>query len=463
MTDQSNSLHVRDVANLLHPNTNARRHEAQGPMIITRGEGIHVYDDQGKAYIEGLAGLWSVALGFGEKRLAEAAARQMQTLPYYHTFSHKSNAPAIELAERLVEMTPEGLTKVFFTNSGSEANDTVVKMIWYYNNALGRPAKKKIISRARAYHGITIIAGSMTGLPMNQRDFDLPLPGFLHLTCPHHYRNALPGESEEDFATRLADELEAMILREGPETVAAFIGEPVMAAGGVMPPPETYWTKIQAVCRRHDVLVVADEVINGFGRLGTPFGCDRYGISPDFMVLSKQLTSSYMPLSAIVLSDQVYQVIADNSDRIGAFGHGFTATGHPVATAVALENLRIIEERGLIAHAAAIAPALQDGLRSRFADHPLVGEVRGVGLIAGVELVADKARKTKFDPPGQVAAYLHARAQEHGLILRAIEDTLAFCPPLIITEAEIGMILDRFGAALDDTCAWVKTRAAPAA
>lgn len=463
MTDQSNSLHVRDVANLLHPNTNARRHEAQGPMIITRGEGIHVYDDQGKAYIEGLAGLWSVALGFGEQRLAEAAARQMQTLPYYHTFSHKSNAPAIELAERLVEMTPEGLTKVFFTNSGSEANDTVVKMIWYYNNALGRPAKKKIISRARAYHGITIIAGSMTGLPMNQRDFDLPLPGFLHLTCPHHYRNALPGESEEDFATRLAEELEAMILREGPETVAAFIGEPVMAAGGVMPPPETYWTKIQAVCRRHDVLVVADEVINGFGRLGTPFGCDRYGIAPDFMVLSKQLTSSYMPLSAIVLSDQVYQVIANNSDRIGAFGHGFTATGHPVATAVALENLRIIEERGLIAHAAAIAPALQDGLRSRFADHPLVGEVRGVGLIAGVELVADKARKTKFDPPGPVAAYLHARAQEHGLILRAIEDTLAFCPPLIITEAEIGMILDRFGAALDDTYTWVKTRVAPAA
>ncbi|MEP9352767.1 aspartate aminotransferase family protein [Xanthobacter sp. KR7-65] len=463
MTDQSNSLHVRDIANLLHPNTNARRHEAQGPMIITRGEGIHVYDDQGKAYIEGLAGLWSVALGFGEKRLVEAAARQMQALPYYHTFSHKSNAPAIELAERLVEMTPEGLTKVFFTNSGSEANDTVVKMIWYYNNALGRPAKKKIISRARAYHGITIIAGSMTGLPMNQRDFDLPLPGFLHLTCPHHYRNALPGESEEAFATRLAEELEAMILREGPETVAAFIGEPVMAAGGVMPPPDTYWTKIQAVCRRHDVLVVADEVINGFGRLGTPFGCDRYGITPDFMVLSKQLTSSYMPLSAIVLSDQVYQVIADNSDRIGAFGHGFTATGHPVATAVALENLRIIEERDLIAHAAAVAPALQDGLRSRFAGHPLVGEVRGVGLIAGVELVADKARKTKFDPPGQVAAYLHARAQEHGLILRAIEDTLAFCPPLIITEAEIGMILDRFGAALDDTSAWVKTRAAPAA
>lgn len=463
MTDQSNSLHMRDVANLMHPNTNARRHEAQGPMIIARGEGIYVYDDQGKAYIEGLAGLWSVALGFGEKRLMEAAARQMAALPYYHTFSHKSNAPAIELAERLVEMTPEGLTKVFFTNSGSEANDTVVKMIWYYNNALGRPAKKKIISRHRAYHGITIIAGSMTGLPMNQRDFDLPLPGFLHMTCPHHYRNALPGESEEAFATRLADELEATILREGPETVAAFIGEPVMAAGGVMPPPDTYWTKIQAVCRRHDVLLVADEVINGFGRLGTPFGCDRYAITPDFLVLSKQLTSSYMPLSAIVFSDKVYQVIADNSDRIGAFGHGFTATGHPVATAVALENLKIIAERDLIAHAAEVSPVLQEGLRSRFADHPLVGEVRGVGLIAGVELVADKAHKTKFNPPGQVAAYLHARGQEHGLILRAIEDTLAFCPPLIITAAEIGMILDRFGAALDETYAWVKTREAPAA
>lgn len=463
MTDQSNSLHVRDVANLLHPNTNARRHEAQGPMIIARGEGIYVYDDQGKAYIEGLAGLWSVALGFGEKRLMEAAARQMAALPYYHTFSHKSNAPAIELAERLVEMTPEGLTKVFFTNSGSEANDTVVKMIWYYNNALGRRDKKKIISRHRAYHGITVVSGSLTGLPTNQRDFDLPLPGFLHVTCPHHYRNALPGETDEAFATRLADELEATILREGPETVAAFIGEPVMGAGGVMVPPDTYWTKIQAVCRRHDVLLVADEVINGFGRLGTPFGCDRYAIAPDFMVLSKQLTSSYMPLSAIMLSDKIYQVIADNSDRIGAFGHGFTATGHPVATAVALENLKIIEERGLIAHAAAISPVLQDGLRARFADHPLVGEVRGVGLIAGVELVADKAQRTKFDPPGQMAAYLHARAQERGLILRAIEDTLAFCPPLIITADEIGLILDRFGAALDETWTWVKTRAAPAA
>jgi len=449
-----NSLNARDIAYQIHPYTNARRHERIGPIVIERGSGIYVYDDQGREYIEALAGLWSVAVGFGEDRLVQAAARQMSKLPYYHTFSHKSHEPSIELAEKLVKMSPDGLDHVFFTSSGSEANDTVVKFVWYYNNSLGRPQKKKFIARNGGYHGITVASGSLTGLQVNQRGFDLPLPFVKHVSCPHHYRFAESGESEEAFADRLAAELEATILAEGPETVAAFIGEPLIGAGGVLPPPATYWRKMQEVCRRHDVLVVADEVINGFGRLGTLFACEHYGIQPDILVLSKQITSSYQPLAAVLVSDALYQGIADQTERLGTFGHGFTASGHPVATAVALENLAIIEERGLVANAARVGAHLQASLR-RFADHPLVGEVRGVGLIAAVELVADKASKAKFDPPGNVGLYLFERAHAHGLIIRNIQDSIAFCPPLIITAAQVDDVGRRFERALADTQSWV--------
>ena len=449
-----NSLSARDVAYQIHPYTNARRHERIGPIVIERGSGIYVYDDQGREYIEAMAGLWSVAVGFGEDRLVQAAARQMGKLPYYHTFSHKSHEPSIELAEKLVKMSPGGLDHVFFTSSGSEANDTVVKFVWYYNNSLGRPQKKKFIARNGGYHGITVASGSLTGLQVNQRGFDLPLPFVKHVTCPHHYRFAEAGESEEAFADRLAAELEATILAEGPETVAAFIGEPLMGAGGVLAPPGAYWRKMQEVCRRHDVLIVADEVINGFGRLGTLFACEHYGIQPDILVLSKQITSSYQPLAAVLVSDALYQGIADQTKRLGNFGHGFTASGHPVATAVALENLAIIEERGLVANAARVGAHLQASLR-RFADHPLVGEVRGVGLIAAVELVADKASKAKFDPPGKVGLYLFERAHEHGLIIRAVQDSIAFCPPLIITPAQVDDVVRRFEHALADTQSWV--------
>ncbi len=454
MTLLPNSAQARDVAFLLHPNTNARKHEETGPIVMDRGEGIYVYDDTGKSYIEALAGLWSVAVGFGEPRLVAAAARQMGRLPYYHSFSGKSSEPTIDLAERLVKMSPAGLDRVFFTSSGSEANDTVVKLVWFYNNAIGRPEKKKFIARHGGYHGITIAAGSLTGLPVNQRGFDLPLPQMKHVTCPHHYRYGLEGESEEAFADRLAAELDAKIIEEGPGTVAAFIGEPLIGAGGVLPPPATYWEKIQSVCRKHDVLVVADEVINGFGRLGTLFACEHYGIRPDILVVSKQLTSSYMPIAAVLFSDAIYQGVADGSAKLGTFGHGFTASGHPVATAVAMENLDIIEERGLVANAAAMGAVMRAKLRT-FADHPLVGEVRGVGLIAGVELVADKASRAKFDSPGKVGAYLYGRGHEHGLVIRAIGDTICFCPPLIITEAEIAEMIARFSRALDDTTAWV--------
>jgi len=450
MTTLSNSLAQADIATALHPYTNARRHEERGPLVISRGDGIRVYDEAGRGYIEGLAGLWSVGVGFSEPRLVEAAHKQMQALPYYHSFAHKAHEPSIRLAEKLVEMTPEGLDRVFFTSSGSEANDTVVKMVWFMNNALGRPEKKKFLARTKGYHGITVASGSLTGLPYNHMDFDLPAIPVTHLTCPHHYRFGQEGESEADFTQRLLKEAEEVILREGPETIAAFIGEPLMAAGGVMPPPEGYWKGIEALCRKHDILLVADEVICGFGRLGSSFGSVHYGFTPDIMVTSKQLTSSYMPLAAIVFSEKVYDAIADNTARIGTFGHGFTASGHPVATAVGLENLKIIEERDLMGNAARMGARMQAGLRA-YADHPLVGEVRGAGLIAGLELVADKAAKRPFDPVGRVGLMAFEIGHEEGMIIRNVGDTLALCPPMIVTEADIDEIVATMGRILDRT------------
>ncbi len=451
-----NSPQARDLAYALHPYTNARLHEERGPVIIDRGEGIRVFDSEGKEYIEALAGLWSVAIGYGEERLVQAAADQMRKLSYYHSFSGKANQPSIDLAERLVQMTPERLARVFFANSGSEANDTIVKMIWYYNNAIGRPQKKKIISRIRGYHGITVASGSLTGLPWNHRDFDLPIAGILHTACPHYYRFGLEGESEEEFASRLAGQFEQLILAQGPDTVAAFIGEPVMGAGGVIVPPRTYWQKMQAICRKYDILVIADEVITGFGRTGTPFACERFGIDPDFLVLSKQITSSYLPLSAVLFTDKIYQGIADNSAKIGTFGHGFTASGHPVATAVGLENLKIIEERKLFDHAAAMGEHLQAKLRETFTDHPLVGEVRGVGLIAAVEMVADKKTKRQFDPLGKVGGYFFERGHHHGVLIRNVQDSFAICPPLVVSESEIDEIVRRLALTLDDTLAFAR-------
>ncbi|PAU86366.1 aspartate aminotransferase family protein [Pseudomonas sp. WN033] len=449
------SLAQKDIRHHLHPYTDARLHEQQGPLVIERGAGIYVYDDQGNEYIEAMSGLWSVALGFDNQRLIQAAERQLRSLPFYHLFSHKAHAPSIELAEKLIEMAPVPMSKVFFTNSGSEANDTVIKLIWYRNNALGLSQKKKFISRLNGYHGITLASASLTGLPANQRGFDVPLPGFVHVGCPHHYRHALPGETEEQFAGRLANELEQTILREGPETVAAFYAEPLMGAGGVIVPPRGYWEKVQAVCRKHDVLVVVDEVICGFGRTGQMFGSQTFAIEPDVMVLSKQLSSSYQPIAALLINDSIYQPIADQSHSFGALGHGFTGGGHPVATAVALENLQIIEEQNLVEHAAAMGERMHAGLAG-FGDHPLVGEVRGCRLIGAVELVADKASKAPFEAVGRLGRYLAGRTQQYGMINRNMGDALAFCPPLIVQAAEIDMILERFARALDDTERWFR-------
>ncbi|WP_417432670.1 aspartate aminotransferase family protein [Kiloniella sp.] len=452
-----NSMAGRDVAYCLHPYTNARAHEEKGPLIITHGKGVNVFDDQGKSYIEAMAGLWSTSLGFGEERLIDAANKQMKQLPYYHSFTHKTPIPPIELSEKLLAMAPVPMSKVFFANSGSEANDTVVKLVWYYNNAVGRPEKKKIISRIKGYHGVTVASASMTGLPANHTDFDLPIANILHTSCPHYWRFGLDGESEEDFSTRMADELEKMIQDEGPETIAAFIGEPVMGAGGVIVPPKGYWEKIQAVLKKYDILLIADEVICGFGRTGNAFGCETFGMKPDIISVAKALSSSYLPISAVMITDKLYQGIADNSAKIGVLGHGYTYSGHPVCAAVALETLKIYEERDLFVQAANTGERLQAGL-AQFKDHPLVGEVRGVGLIAAVELVRDKVTKESFDPIGKVGTYLNERAIDEGLILRNMGDSIAFCPPLIITEDEIDQIIERFSVALDKTLHWAKEK-----
>ncbi len=455
MTAQPNSVEARDISYHMHSYTNARRHEEIGPLVIEKGDGIYVEDASGKRYIEAMAGLWSVAVGFSEQRLVDAATRQMKQLPFYHNFTHKSHAPVIDLAEKLVSIAPVPMSKVFFTNSGSEANDTAMKMIWYRSNALGQPQKKKIISRKRGYHGVTIASASLTGLPNNHISFDLPIANVIHTGTPHHYRDAQPGESEEAFATRLADELEQLILAEGPDTVAAFIGEPVMGAGGVVVPPATYWEKIQAVLAKYDILLVADEVICGFGRTGSMFGCETFGIRPDILVMSKQLSSSYLPISALLINDRVYQPLADESNRIGTFGHGYTAGGHPVPAAVALENLKIIEENDLVGNAKRVGAHMQKRLRE-LADHGLVGEVRGVGLIAGVELVADKATRAPWKNAGALGLLVNGHLQENGVISRNMGDTLGFCPPLIITESQVDDMVVAVKKALDASLPEVK-------
>jgi 4-aminobutyrate--pyruvate transaminase len=363
------NLAARDVETLIHPYTNLKAFRETGPLVLERGEGVWVYDTDGKPYIEGMAGLWCTSLGYSNRELVEAAREQMMKLPFTHLFSGRSHDPAIELAEKLKEIAPVPVSKIFFTSSGSEANDTQVKLVWYMNNALGRPQKKKIIARLRGYHGVTIASASLTGLPANHVDFDLPIKNILHTSCPHHYRFAQAGESEADYSARLAAELEEMILREGPDTVAGFIAEPVMGAGGAIIPPEGYFPKIQAVLDRYDVMMIADEVICGFGRLGTWFGSQALGIRPDTLSIAKALTSAYMPLGAVMVSEPMYQAMLDQSAKIGTFGHGTTYSGHPVACAVAIKTLEIYRRDRIVEGVAAKAPRFQSRL-SALADHP---------------------------------------------------------------------------------------------
>ena len=448
------SLEAKDLEHLFHPTTNLQLHHQTGPKIHDHAEGVYLWDSHGKQYIEGMAGLWCTALGYGEEELVRVAAEQMRKLSYSQLFGSKSNEPSILLAEKLKQMVPFDAGRVFFGVSGSDANDTQIKMMWYYNNVIGRPEKKKIISRRRGYHGVTVAAGSLTGLPAFHAHFDLPIQGILHTDCPFYYREAQEGESEAAFVDRIVGNLEALIAQEGADTIAAFIAEPVMGAGGVIVPPVGYFERVQAVLTQHDILFIDDEVICGFGRTGNPFGAQTMGIRPDTMSLAKALSSAYLPISAVLIPEYMYQPMIESSGKVGNFGHGFTYSGHPVCAAVALRTLEIMEERALFSHAARVGEVFQRRLHA-LADHPLVGNARGIGLIGAVELVADKESKTPFKPTQGVGAHAMGRCEHNGLIVRALGDSVALCPPLIITEAQVDEVFTKLERALDETLAWV--------
>ena len=442
-------LAALDRESLLHPFTSIPEHLEGGPRIVEEASGVWIRDRDGRECIDAMAGLWCVNVGYGREEIARAMADQARRLPYYHSFASSSNEPAIRLAERLLAQAPGSPARVFFANSGSEANETQVKLVWLYHNLSGRPEKKKLVARHGGYHGVTLGGASLTGLPVLHAAFDLPLERFLHVGKPHHYREAREGESERAFSRRLARELEECILREGPATVAAFVAEPVMAAGGVVPPPEGYWDEIVPVLREHDVLLVADEVVCGFGRLGAPYGSHHFGLEPDLVTVAKGLTSAYFPMSACIVGERVWQVLRDEPSPLGVFGHGHTTTAHPVGAAAALANLDVIEGEKLVERAGRVGAHLQRALRDAFADHPLVGEVRGLGLIAGVELVADRRTRAAFDPQLGVGKRLAERLLDQGLVCRPLGDTLAFSPPLVISEAEVDEAVARFGRGLE--------------
>ncbi|MBL6853044.1 MAG: aminotransferase class III-fold pyridoxal phosphate-dependent enzyme [Alphaproteobacteria bacterium] len=445
---------MRDVNAVLHPYTNLVKFRETGPMVIERGQGVRVYDENGKDYIEAMAGLWCTALGWGENELAETAAAQMKKLSFGHLFGGKSHEPAIALAEKLKEVAPFPVGKVFFANSGSEANDTQVKLHWYAANARGEAKRKKILSRTKAYHGVTLASASLTGLANNHRSFDLPFDFARYADCPHYYRNAEPGETEQQFSARMGANLNALIEREGPDTIAAMIVEPVMGAGGVILPPDGYFDAVTQVLEKHGIPLIADEVITGFGRTGNWFGATTYGFEPDSMSIAKALSSAYLPISAVLLSPELSDMIEQESGKIGTFGHGFTYTGHPVAAAVALKTIEIYQRRDLVGHVRHVAPLFQKRL-AKLAEHPLVGEAAGIGLIGAIELVANKKTKQNFEPARQAGATLMNFAQEEGLIVRALlGDRVALCPPLVITEAEINELFDRLERALAKSLDW---------
>jgi len=460
MTFMPNSPEARDIASYIHPQTNPRTHQETGPSIIAKGDGIWVEDSEGKRALDASAGLWCASLGFAaNERLARVAYDQMRRLGYYQTYRSVSNDSTNDLAEKLLKLAPVPMSKVLLQCSGSEANDTAIKLIWYYHHAIGKPDKKKIIGRFQGYHGNTVAAASLSGKPDMHASFGIPLPMMRHTEFPHYYRNHHEGESEEAFATRMAEALDKLIIEEGPETVAAFFAEPVMGAGGAVVPPRTYFQKIQAVLKKHDVLFIADEVICGFGRTGNWWGSQTFDLKPDMLSCAKALSAAFQPVSALLVNEKIYQAMLVASDKLGNFAHGYTYSGHPVATAVALEALKIYEETDIVGHVRDVSPDLLAGLR-KLADHPIVGHVNGVGLIGGLELVADKATRRAFAAEVQVGAVADRMAKKHGLILRVIGNRLALSPPLIITRAEVGELLQRLGRTLDDTAAEVHRLAA---
>jgi adenosylmethionine-8-amino-7-oxononanoate aminotransferase len=437
------------MSNVLYPTTNLKAVEQ---LIIDRGEGVYVWDNDGNKYLEGLAGLWCTALGYGNQELIDAATAAMSQCSFTHLFGGKSHQPGIDLGAKLADMVPTQNAKVFFGNSGSDANDTLIKILRYWSNVISKPEKRKIITRERAYHGVTLAAGSLTSLPANLQYFDPPLEslGILRTDAPCYYSGSLDGESKDEFVDRIVGNLEKLILDEGPETIAAMICEPVTGASGVIVPPQGYYPKAQAVLDKYDILFWDDEVITGFGRTGTVFGAESQGIeTPDLMTLAKQLSSAYFPISAAIVNGDIYDALVEPSAKVGVFGHGYTYSGHPVGCAVALKALEIYERDDIYGNAAKVGAYLQQRLRE-FEDHEIVGNVRGVGMIGAVEIVADKASKTHFAPAA--AGHLQKACQDNGLIGRALAGTtFAVCPPMIMTRENVDELIEKLGKGLDAT------------
>jgi L-2,4-diaminobutyrate transaminase len=455
MTDKLEEL---DRRSHLHPFTSITELAGRGPLVMREGRGVRLKDVSGREYLDAMAGLWCVNVGYGRQEVVEAIAAQAKQLAYYHSFFSMATEPAVRLADRLLRLSPWPMSRVFFGLSGSDANDTQFKLVWLYQHLRGKPAKRKIIARHRGYHGVTVASASATGLPLVHARMGLPIPGFLHVRAPHAYHEARPEMSEEEFVATLADELDQTIRREGPDTVGAFIAEPVMGAGGVVVPPKTYFSAVQQVLRRHDVLFIADEVICGFGRLGRTFGSEVFGIEPDLVTLAKGLTSGYVPLSACLISERVWSEIEKHAGDIGVFGHGFTYSAHPLATAAALANLDVMERDRLFERAQKMGTHLQKRLREELEGEPNVGEVRGLGMIAAVELVADPPTRRSFEPSRQAGLRVFRKLLERGIIVRALGDSIALCPAYVIELEEIDEIIgalartiDEVGADLRDT------------
>jgi L-2,4-diaminobutyrate transaminase len=443
-----------DRRSVLHPFTYLKDF-ASGmiePTIVETGKGVRIQDASGREYIDGFAGLYCVNIGYGRTEVAEAIARQAYKLAYYHSYAAHTTEELARLSDRLVRMAPGKMSKVFYGLSGSDANETQAKIVWYFNNLCGRPKKKKIITRERGYHGCSVLSGSMTGLSFYHDHMDLPISGILRTGVPHFYRGALLGETEEAFSQRRADELEALIVAEGPDTVAAFIAEPVLGTGGITPPPAGYWAKIQGVLKKYDVLLIADEVICGFGRTGAMFGSDLYGMEPDLVTVAKGLTSAYAPLSASIISEEIYRVMEEATPRIGSFSHGYTYSGHPIGAAAANAVLDIVEREDLPGQAASKGAYLLKCLKTAFEQNPIVGEVRGVGMMAAVEFVADRETKEAFDPALKVGGRIAQAARDRNLIVRAMPhgDILGFAPPLVMTESEIDEMVSIAKAAVNE-------------
>ena len=446
---KTDNLAIKDIENLFHPATNLVVHEDTDPLILNKGEGIYVYDIQGNRYIEGLAGLWCNALGFGNESLVETAANQMQKFGYGSLFASKSHEPAIMLSEKLIEMSPYQEGKVFFGNSGSDANDTQYKLFTYLNNALGKPKKKKFLARKKGYHGITVASGSMTGIPANHKLFDLPLPNFFHTDTPHFYREQTSNETEEGFVARLANNLEELIIKEGSDSFMAMIAEPLIGAGGVLIPPKNYFPAIQSVLDKYDIPLVDDEVVCGFGRTGNCWGYETFSMRPSSITIAKALSSGYIPISAVIVPEEIFEPIKKASNEVGVFGHGYTYSGHPVACAVALRTLEIYEELNLFSHVVNITPKFQERV-NKLGTFEFVGEARGIGLIAALEIVKNKDTRENFDPYGKVGKQIAEICQKNGLIVRAIGDVIAICPPLIITEEQVDEMFDILEASLTE-------------